>query len=51
MIDFIIKYWLEFLFSIVVAGLGFFARHYYKLWQGAQKAQKEKMRSDILKEM
>ena len=36
MIDFIVKYWLEFLFSIIAAGLGIFARHYYKLWQESQ---------------
>ena len=51
MVDFIVKYWLEFVFSIIAAGLGFFARHYYKLWQESQNSQKEKMRADILKEM
>ena len=51
MIDFIVKYWLEFLFSIIAAGLGIFARHYYKLWQESQNLQKEKIRADILKEM
>ena len=51
MLDFIIKYWLEFIFGVIVAGLGAFARYYYKLWQQSQDMQKEKMRADILKEM
>ena len=51
MLDFIIKYWLEVLFTLICAGFGFFARHYYKLWKDAQASQKEKLRTDILKEM
>lgn len=51
MFDFIVKYWLEVVFGIMVAALGAFARHYYKLWQESQNIQKEKMRADILKEM
>ena len=51
MLDFIIKYWLEALFTLITVALGFFARHYYNLWRESQESQKEKMREDIIKQM
>jgi hypothetical protein len=33
MTDFIIQYWLEFLFGGIIAVLGFFVKHYYQLWK------------------
>ena len=51
MLDFIIKYWLEVLFGLIVAGLAFFARYYYKLWKESQAAQKEKMQEEIQKKI
>jgi len=33
MIDFIVKYWLEVLFTLICAGLAFLAKHYYSLWK------------------
>lgn len=51
MLDFIIKYWLEVLFGLIVAGLAYFARHYYNLWKESQNAQKEKMQEEILQKI
>jgi hypothetical protein len=33
MIDFIAKYWLEVIFSLIIAGVSFLAKHYYSLWK------------------
>lgn len=46
MIDFILRYWLEFLFSIIIGVLTFFVKHYYKLW----KAEQENKQSEKFKE-
>lgn len=44
MIDFIVKYWLQVLFGLIAAGLGFIAKHYYGLW----KKEKENKQNQIL---
>ena len=44
MIDFIVKYWLQVLFGLIAAGLGFMAKHYYGLW----KKEKENKQNQIL---
>jgi hypothetical protein len=33
MIDFIIKYWLEVLFGIIIGVLSYFVKRYYQLWK------------------
>lgn len=40
MTDFIFKYWLEAVFGLIVSGLGFACRHYWKLWKNEQNHQK-----------
>ncbi len=40
MIDFIIKYWLEFFFGLIIACLSFCVKHYYQLWKKEQETQK-----------
>lgn len=49
--EFIAKYWLEVLFGLIVAGLGFFVRHYYSLWKKEQETIQAKMVADIKEEV
>ena len=50
-VDFILKYWLTFLFGIIAAGLGGLARHYQKLLKMEKESIKAKEREDFKKEM
>ena len=46
MIEFIIKYWIEFLFGAIIGILSYFVKHYYKLW----KSEEENKQSEKFKE-
>lgn len=41
--EFIIEYWIEFLFGLIISGMGVFLRHYYKLYKNEQKNVENKM--------
>ena len=47
MLEFITKYWLEFLLSIVTSGITFFARHYYKLYKKEKEDKSKELISNI----
>lgn len=47
MIEFIIKYWLQFLFGLIAAGLGIVCKRFYSLY----KAEKERNKSDEKQEI
>ena len=51
MADFIIKYWLEVLFGIVVTVLGYFVRKFYKLWKNEKEAQANNILSQLKEEL
>lgn len=38
--EFILKYWVEVVFGLIVSGLSFACRRYWKLWRAEQKHQK-----------
>lgn len=38
--EFILKYWVEVVFGLIVSGLSFACRRYWKLWRAEQKQQK-----------
>ena len=40
MTEFILKYWVEVMFGLVVSGLSFACRRYWKLWRAEQQHQK-----------
>ena len=40
MTDFILKYWFEVVFGLIVSGLSFACRRYWKLWRAEQQHQK-----------
>lgn len=40
MTEFIMHYWLEVIFGLIVSGLGFACRRYWKLWKNEQNHQK-----------
>ena len=40
--DFIVKYWLEFLFSIAIAALGYLCKNYRRLYSEEKNHQKTK---------
>lgn len=40
MTEFIMHYWLEVLFGLIVSGMGFACRRYWKLWKDEQQHQK-----------
>lgn len=40
MTDFILKYWVEVVFGLIVSGLSFACRRYWKLWRAEQQHQK-----------
>lgn len=46
--EFIVKYWLEFLFGGIIAVLGFFCRHYWSLYKKEQKEKQEQLKSKIM---
>lgn len=41
MLEFIAKYWLEFAFGLITLGMGFVARHYYKLIKDGRTLHKK----------
>lgn len=51
MFDFIVKYWIEFLFGIIIGVLSYFLKHYYYLWkkekENSEKARIEESIKDI----
>ena len=40
MLEFILKYWVEVVFGLIVSGLSFACRRYWKLWREEQQHQK-----------
>lgn len=40
MTEFILKYWVEVMFGLIVSGLSFACRRYWKLWRAEQQHQK-----------
>lgn len=40
MLEFILKYWVEVIFGLIVSGLSFACRRYWKLWRVEQQHQK-----------
>ena len=51
MIDFIAKYWLEVFFSLIIAVLSGFVKHYYQLWKKEQESQKNEFWSNTKEEL
>lgn len=54
MVEFIAKYWLEFVFGILTAGLGFLSRYFYGLYKKEkqhQKSEEHQSLSDELKDI
>ncbi len=51
MTDFIIQYWLEFLFGGIIAVLGFFVKHYYQLWKKEKETQKNEFWAQAKQEL
>lgn len=51
MLDFITKYWIEFLFGLIVSGMGIFFKHYLKLLKNEQKNEKNEFLKIIKKEI
>lgn len=49
MVEFIIEYWLEVAFGIVVTIMGLFIRHYKKLYDSQEKNKEEKLWLNINK--
>lgn len=41
--DFVVKYWLEILFGLVVSGVSFLVKHHLKLMQDSQKQHEQEM--------
>lgn len=40
MTEFILNYWIEVIFGLIVSGLGFACRRYWRLWKNEQQHQK-----------
>ena len=51
MIDFIVKYWIEFLFGGIIGILSYFIKHYYNLWKESKDTQTNNMWDNIRKEI
>ena len=47
MVEFIIKYWVEFAFGLVTLGLGAIAKHYYSLAKESRKTKEEAFMTKI----
>jgi hypothetical protein len=47
MVEFIIKYWVEFAFGLVTLGLGAIAKHYYSLAKESKKTKEEAFMTKI----
>ena len=41
MLDFIVKYWLEWIFGLITLGVSFLARHWYKLAKQGKQYEKD----------
>ena len=55
MLDFIIKYWVEFVCGLVAAGIGVFAKHYIKLQkkalEDAWRKKEEAAKDEVIKKL
>jgi len=51
MLDFIVKYWLEFLFGVIAVGMTGFAKHYYSLVKKQRLAEQKETKSEQTHEM
>ena len=55
MLDFIIKYWVEFVCGLVAAGIGVFAKHYVKLQkkalEDAWRRKEEAAKDEVIKKL
>ena len=51
MIEFITKYWLEVIFSIIVSILSFAVKHYYGLWKETQETKKNEFWTQVKTEL
>ena len=47
MLDFIIKYWIQFIFGLIIAGLGFLCKNYRKLYLKEKNHQKTQEQNDF----
>jgi hypothetical protein len=43
LVEFIVEYWLEVAFGIIVTIMGLFIRHYKKLYDSQEKTKEEKL--------
>lgn len=50
MLDFILKYWIEFLFTGILTAFGFMFKHYFSLIQKEFKKEREEFRKTIIEE-
>lgn len=50
MLDFILKYWLEFLFGLIALGMTGFAKHYYSLVKENRKVQSQETKHEWMEE-
>jgi len=51
MLDFIVKYWLQFLFGLIVTGLSIALKKVWKMYKNAQIAQHNQEKKKLLEEM
>ena len=51
MLDFIIKYWVEFGFGLIVAGGGYFFKKYMKMREEEQNSERAKFYENLKKDM
>lgn len=51
MLDFVVKYWVEFFFGLVVAIGGFMLKHHFKLFKNSLKEQMKEHDESIVKEV
>lgn len=51
MAEFIIKYWLEVVFTIIISILSFFVKHYYTLYKETQETKKNEFWSQVKTEL
>lgn len=51
MLDFIVKYWLQFLFGLIVTGLSIALKKVWKMYKNAQMAQHNQEKKELLEEM
>lgn len=51
MLDFIFRYWLQWLFGIIVAGLSFACHKFYKLYYNEKAREKDKEQDELSYEL